>query len=117
MRVGDSFSLSREQLSNVWARILARCVKTDDCLVWQGYVTPKGYGQILVYCPEVKLPGVLVYVHRVAYVQAYGQIPPGLTIDHVKIRGCVHKACCEGSHLEAVTKSVNTRRRYRHIEA
>jgi hypothetical protein len=97
-------------MSTLWERVLARCVRIGDCLVWQGYVTPKGYGQINRKDYEQRKGGGLAYVHRVAYEHAHGPIPPGLTIDHVEDRGCRFKACCEETHLEVVTRGENSRR-------
>jgi hypothetical protein len=50
-------------------------------------------------------------VHRDAYETRIGPIPEGLTIDHVRNRGCVLKTCCNPAHLEPVTVSVNVLRR------
>lgn len=48
--------------------------------------------------------------HRVAYELAIGPIPEGLTIDHVKARGCTRVDCCNPAHLEAVTYAENQHR-------
>ena len=80
-----------------WERVKARCVRVGACLVWQGATIKKGYG--VIRCGPKN-----VLVHRIAYEHACGPIPAGLTIDHVKARGCIHKTCCEPTHLEAVTK-------------
>ena len=45
--------------------------------------------------------------HRVAYELFIGQIPAGLTIDHVAARGCTSKLCVNPAHLEAVTNREN----------
>lgn len=42
-------------------------------------------------------------VHRVAYELLVGPIPKGLTIDHVKSRGCTDTLCVNPAHLEPVT--------------
>lgn len=49
-------------------------------------------------------------VHRVAWELDNGPIPEGLTIDHVKARGCRHKTCANVRHLEPVTCKVNVLR-------
>lgn len=83
-----------------------RVVRDADsgCLRWQGAHTPKGYGQIY-------LDGKAQAVHRVAYERAFGPIPDGLEVDHVRAQGCVHRDCIEPAHLEAVTHAENVQRR------
>ena len=44
--------------------------------------------------------------HRLAYEDAFGPIPEGLTIDHT----CKVKRCVNPDHLEAVTQAENVRR-------
>jgi hypothetical protein len=70
------------------------------CWLWQGARSGKGYGQF-------RWNGRPQAVHRVTYALLIGPIPDGLTIDHVKVRGCRHKNCCWPAHLEAVTNRVN----------
>lgn len=42
-----------------------------------------------------------------AHLVAYGPVPPGLEVDHL----CRRRACVERSHLEAVTRAENERRK------
>lgn len=51
-------------------------------------------------------PSINLYAHRVAYVASHGEIPEGLTVDHL----CFNRACVEPSHLEAVTMRTNVLR-------
>ena len=82
-------------------RVLRKCVRIGTCLVWRGSLSrPGGYGQI-------KVNGRREKVHRVIYAHVHGPIPDGMTIDHVAKRGCRFKACCEETHLEAVTNREN----------
>lgn len=89
----------QSHLPDLWQRVAARCVWIGDCFVWQG-ATSHGYGRISV-------EGRLVPVHRIAYQYVHGPIPQGLTIDHVKQRGCQSRGCCHAPHLEAVTHREN----------
>lgn len=84
-------------------RVERRCVYED-----RGYETPcriftgclnYGYGQVSVN-------GTPTRTHRITYEHYVGPIPKGLEIDHL----CRQRDCCEVTHLEAVTRSVNVRR-------
>lgn len=89
---------------DMWARISARCVWEGDCFIWTGaHRNANGYGAI-------EINGKLRPVHCVVYEYFKGPIPAGLTIDHVKDRGCHSRSCCNIEHLEAVTSRVNTLR-------
>lgn len=90
-------------MTDVAARIAARTRREGGCLIWQGAKTGDGYGAI-------KVNGRCEYVHRLAYTIANGPIPAGTEIDHVTGRGCRSKACCEPTHLEAVTHAENVQR-------
>jgi hypothetical protein len=74
-----------------------------DCWPWLAGKYPSGYGQIWV-------EGKNELAHRVAYRLSIGPIPPGLTIDHVKARGCVRRDCCNPAHLEPVSRGENVLR-------
>lgn len=86
-------------------RLYGRLVPAPDaaCRLWTGCTNSRGYGVISVN-GERKL------VHRVAWELERGPIPAGLTIDHVRDRGCKHKLCAWIEHLEPVTSGENTRR-------
>lgn len=88
---------------DVWERIKARCVQIGECLVWQGDTVSGGYGRI-------RIENRQVLVHRAVYEYFHGPIPDGLTIDHVKARGCNFRACCNDAHLEVVTFRANVLR-------
>jgi len=63
--------------------------------------------------------GDKIYSHRLAWIQAYGEIPDGMVIDHkchneAALRGeceggnnCQHRACINIEHLELTTQSQN----------
>lgn len=87
-------------------KIKSRCVTDADtgCLVWQGAVTSKGYGNVVIKVGGHKrwLPP-----HRVMYVVLKDPaLAPTMEIDHL----CRNRLCCNPDCLEAVTSKENTRR-------
>lgn len=93
-------------LSTVGDRIIANTHKdpSSGCWVWSKRTVVNGYGRM------GDGQGRTVMAHRLAYEYWVGEIPLGLTIDHV----CRNKLCCNPAHLEAVTPSENVRRAYKH---
>ena len=77
-------------------------VRTEGgCLIFQGRVNPQtGYGQ--VQGPNQ----TTLYAHRLAWENAHGPIPNGMTIDHL----CEVKLCIEPTHLEPCSRGDNVRR-------
>ncbi len=71
----------------------------SGCREWTGAKQSMGYGHIGV-------EGHFLLVHRVFWVAERGEIPPGLTIDHL----CRNRLCVLAAHLEVVTLAENTRR-------
>ncbi len=71
----------------------------DECWPWAQAVSSTGYGQFQLFHHRV-------LAHRFAYEMAYGAIPSGLQIDHL----CRNRACCNPTHLEAVTLRENVLR-------
>ena len=70
--------------------------ETNGCWRWTACADQKGYGAI-------RLNGCSLGAHRVAWVLFRGQIPDGLTIDHL----CRNHWCLNPEHLEPVTNRVN----------
>lgn len=71
-----------------------------QCWDWVGAVNSKGYGSV------TNGRGSSVLTHRRAYELLVGDIPAGLTIDHL----CLNKVCVNTDHMEVVTRAENNRR-------
>lgn len=71
----------------------------NGCWDWQGYCMPSGYGQCYTHRKHK-------YVHRVMWEIRNGEIPAGLTIDHL----CRNRSCGNPAHMEVVPQGVNTLR-------
>lgn len=86
---------------------MARVVvdESTGCWLWQGALLD-GYG-------KVRVGQRIRAVHVVMYELDVGPVPPGLELDHVRERGCVHRHCCNPAHMEPVTRGENLRRRPR----
>lgn len=94
------------QSTDLEQRLIAKSAKHAEtgCLRWTGAHNAKGYGYIHAL-------GKTQSVHRVAYELWVGRIPDGMEVDHVHSRGCRFRDCIEPTHLEAVTRDENLRRR------
>ena len=76
-----------------WSKVVKR--EPDECWLWTGCQTPKGYGRFAHR-----------RAHRMAYEYLVGPIPEGLVIDHLcRVRHCVNPA-----HMEVVTAGENVLR-------
>lgn len=93
----NTASLPVELASRIRVNLLTGCWE------WQGSRTANGYGRVWW---QKKNHGA----HRLVYTLLVAPIPDGLTLDHVKARGCKSKACCWPAHLEPVTNRENTLR-------
>lgn len=72
----------------------------DECWTWDGRLNRDGYGVLSAPLLRTKM------AHRVSYILHVGQIPDGLTLDHL----CRNPACVNPEHLEPVTMGENLRR-------
>jgi len=74
------------------------------CWLWIAAVIKSGklrYGVL-------RVDGKTVLAHRLSYeMHHHVTIPKGMTIDHVKARGCASTLCVNPHHLEVVTQKVN----------
>lgn len=82
----------------------------DTCWIWAGSTIsnhnkiPMVYGQFSITKSQK------VLAHRYAYELLVGPIPEGMTLDHVKSRGCTNTLCVNPAHLEPVTQRENVLR-------
>lgn len=100
------------QAERFWAKV-DRSGGPDACWPWTGFIDREGYGLI-------RLGDTSVTSSRLAWTLTNGVNPEGLEVDHechnrdIACEGgvtCPHRRCCNPSHLDAVTHSVNMRRR------
>lgn len=85
-----------------YEKIVARItVDANGCWLWPGANDGKGYGRVR------DADGSVVYVHRAMWASVHGPIPAGHHVDHL----CRVHNCCNPDHLEAVTPSVNNKRK------
>jgi hypothetical protein len=85
-------------------RFMEKVNKTDTCWEWIGAKIPKGYGRFGYYKEEKG--HVTCYAHRFAYELFIGDIPEGMTIDHL----CKNTSCVNPEHLEVVSSYENLMR-------
>lgn len=79
-------------------------VTDAGCWQWNGHIDRNGYGK--AYDASRPRGRRVDWAHRVSYRNHRGEIPKGLTLDHL----CANTVCINPDHLEPVTYAENTRR-------
>jgi len=74
------------------------------CLIWTGYKSPDGYGR---FRATRNGKSTAQMAHRIAFEHAFGEIPPGLQVDHT----CLNRACVNPDHFRLVTNKQNCEHR------
>lgn len=74
-------------------------IQANNCVLWTANVNRNGYG---LFWMEHGMRSA----HRVAYEHFRGEIPAGLSLDHL----CRTRHCVNYAHLEPVTHAENMRR-------
>src|SRR5690606_22643593 len=69
------------------------------CWNWTAFRLSTGYGKF-------RLRGLTVTAHRVAWVDAGGELVDGLELDHL----CRDRSCVNPEHLEQIPHATNVRR-------
>lgn len=71
------------------------------CWPWSAARNEDGYGMF-----RLRRQGGMDRAHIVGYLLVYGEIPPGMEIDHI----CANRACENPAHWEAITHALNIQR-------
>lgn len=92
-------------------RALANVDKiADGCWISRYSVSTHGYAQIGWAVPKAerrnKSKNEMVLAHRAAWTAVHGQVPLGMTIDHL----CKQKTCVNPAHLRLLPNYENARR-------
>jgi hypothetical protein len=93
----------RGQRMTLTDRFWSKVDRSGSCWLWVGKQNNRGYG---IFHAD----GRSLLAHRVAYELEVGPIPDGLTLDHVRSKGCRNRHCVNPDHLEPVTQRENVLR-------
>lgn len=93
------YTKTYEQKVETFWKHVDRSGGDNACWPWTSWMNSKGYGKF-------KLCGWHSSAHRIAYAVTHGEIPEGYDIDHI----CNNRACCNPSHLQAISHRENVLR-------
>ncbi|WP_328449856.1 HNH endonuclease [Streptomyces sp. NBC_00386] len=93
--------IAEKDVARFWAKV---AIEPTSCLAWTAGRNSYGYGKF--YWAGRNIPA-----HRFAYLALVGEIPAGLSLDHL----CRVRHCVRPDHLEAVTPRENTLRGVNHV--
>jgi hypothetical protein len=89
--------MNGELVKRFWAKVDRG--NPSECWEWIAYRDRHGYGRFNIdRIPEL--------AHRVSYRLLQGEIPNGMTLDHL----CRNRACVNPAHLEPVSRGENVLR-------
>lgn len=88
------------EITDLPANMQSKIVLAGECWNWTGALNSRGYGSVSSGKSTSKL------AHRRAWEVANGEIPEGLTIDHL----CRNKQCVNTAHMEVVSRAENSHR-------
>lgn len=96
-----SAALAHHRLAPEWRqRLISDSHSVEGCWLWRKHVDKSGYART-TYAKDYEQ-----LAHRLSYRLFKGEIPDGLTIDHL----CRRRYCINPDHLDAVTQRENVLR-------
>lgn len=87
----------RDSQGAFWGRVSGE--SAEGCWTWLGSTTGDGYGRF-------RFEGKRWLTHRLSWTWLIGELPGGLTLDHL----CRNRACVNPWHLEPVPHAINVLR-------